>query len=52
MYLNSKEIMNLTAREKYLRGLIDSQSIEYFPINKALSLEEGSDEVDVAEKVR
>jgi hypothetical protein len=38
MYLSKKRNTDLTAREKYLKSRIDKQSIDYFPINKAMSI--------------
>lgn len=51
IYLESKNRASLTAREKYLRRKIDSQSIEYFPINQALCLTDSGGEDDMAESI-
>lgn len=42
MYLESKPRSNLSALEKYLLRKIQAQSIDYFPINRAISLRESN----------
>ncbi len=40
MYLQSKPRGNLSSLEKYLLRKIEAQSIDYFPVNRALVLAE------------
>jgi hypothetical protein len=52
MYLGKKKVTDLSAREKDLKARIDKQNIEYFPIERALSIPvETVEEVDVGQKV-
>ena len=51
MYLAGKPEAELTAREKIIRAQIVEQKIEYFPIGKALSLEQADDEDAIDDKV-
>jgi hypothetical protein len=51
MYLEQKPDEELTALERALMMLIKKQSIDYFPLNKALCLPQSEQDVEVTDKV-
>ena len=51
MYLMSKNIDDLSAREKELLSMMQAQSIAYFPFGKALSLPQSEQNEDMEDMV-
>lgn len=51
MYLQQKSPTELNALERRLLELIKKQSIDYFPLNKALSLPQSEQDEEVTDKV-
>ena len=52
MFLQLKDETSRSAREKQLLAMMDRQSIEYFPIGKALALPQSEQNEDVEDLVR
>lgn len=51
MYLQQKNPTELNALERRLLEMVDRQSIEYFPLNRALCIPEREKDEEVADKV-
>jgi hypothetical protein len=51
MYLQQKDSSELNALEQRLLAMVEMQSIEYFPLSRALCIPEREKDEEVADKV-